>query len=320
MPDFTLQNYNFADRHEKQCCMIYLKSFDLPSNDIESEFFRRDTFPTYHATLYPFQVFPQKGLSHIDFDDITIFSGGNGSGKSTLLNVMCENLGLKREAPFNKTALYDDYVAFTEGQMAQLPREEMRSMMDVSRIITSDDVFNHILDVRDRNDKIDFKRQVILEQRMQYRSDPSARVREIDFDNEESVGRYREYAEMSRKNLSASGYVKKHLGFNERTYSNGENGFKYFTDAIQPGGLYLLDEPENSLAAELQTELADFLLGMARAYRCQFIISSHSPFILSIPFAKIYDMDSFPVRTCRWTALPNIRLYHDFFKDHESEF
>ncbi len=303
--------------------MIYLKSFDLPSNDIESEYFRpkKDQhIPTYHATLYPFQVFPAKDLSHICFDDITIFSGGNGSGKSTLLNVLCEKLGLKRDSSFNKTVLYDDYVAFTDIEMAQLTREEMRGMMSVSRIITSDDVFNHILDVRDRNDKIDFKRQVILDQRKQYRSDPSARVREIDFGDEESVSHFHEYAEMSRRSLSASGYVKKHLGFNERTYSNGENGFKYFTDAIQPGGLYLLDEPENSLAAELQTELADFLLGMARSYGCQFIISSHSPFLLSIPFAKIYDMDAFPVCTCKWTALPNIRLYHDFFKEHESEF
>lgn len=298
--------------------MVYLKSFELPSNEIESKFFRPDKFPTYYATLYPFQVFPAKGLLHIDFDDITIFSGGNGSGKSTLLNVICEKLGLQRGAPFNKTALYDDYVSFTSEEMEKMPREKVRDMMAVSRIITSDDVFNHILEVRDRNESIDFKRQVILEQRVQARQHSD--MPDIDFDDRESVRRFHEYADMTRKSLSASGYVKKHLGLNERTYSNGENGFKYFTDAIRPGGLYLLDEPENSLSAELQTELADFLLGMTRAYGCQFIISSHSPFIVSIPYARIYDMDSFPVRTCRWTELPNIRLYHDFFKEHDEEF
>ena len=300
--------------------MIYLKSFDLPSNDQESGFFSRDTFPTYFATLYPFQVFPTKGLSHIVFDDITIFSGGNGSGKSTLLNVICEKIGLKREAPFNKTALYDDFIDFTDSGMAPLTREKSRELMAVSRIITSDDVFNHILEVRDRNDNIDFKRNVILEQRREYRYNPDSRPREINFDDSESVEQFRKFADMTRSSLSASGYVKKHVGYNERTYSNGENGFKYFTDAIQPGGLYLLDEPENSLSAELQIELADFLLGMTRAYKCQFIISSHSPFILSIPYAKIYDMDSVPVKPCRWTELPNIKLYHDFFKDHDEDF
>lgn len=300
--------------------MIYLQSFDLPSNEKESGFFSVEKFPTYYATLYPFQIFPAKGLSHIDFNDITIFSGGNGSGKSTLLNVLCERLGLKREAPFNKTALYDNYVQFVHETMIPLSREQQRELMDVSRIITSDDVFNHILEVRDRNSNIDFKRDVILEQRLRYRYDPDSRPREINLEDTESIRKFSEYADMTRASLSASGYVKKHLGLNERTYSNGENGFKYFTDAIKPGGLYLLDEPENSLSAELQTELADFLLGMARAYQCQFIISSHSPFILSIPYARIYDMDSFPVHTCKWTELPNIKLFHEFFRIHDSDF
>ena len=95
---------------------------------------------------------------------------------------------------------------------------------------------------------------------------------------------------------------------------------KYFTDAIQPGGLYLLDEPENSLSAEMQIELVHFPHGMIRMYDCQFILSSHSPFILSLPGAKIYNMDSEPVTTCRWTDLPNVRLYYDFFIGHEAEF
>lgn len=300
--------------------MVYLQSFLLPSGDTESGFFSSPKFPTYYATLYPFQVFPEKRLSQISFSEITIFSGGNGSGKSTLLNVICEKLGLKRETPFNKTALYDRYVDYTDALFENLSRDEERNLMNVSRIITSDDVFNHILKVRGRNEDIDFKRDVILDQRLQYRYDPDTRPREINLEDSKSMQRYKEYADMTRKSMSASSYVKKHLGLNERTYSNGENGFKYFTDAIQPGGLYLLDEPENSLSAELQIDLADFLLGMARAYNCQFIISSHSPFILSIPYAKIYDMDRIPVDVCRWTELPNIRMYHNFFIEHNDEF
>ena len=83
---------------------------------------------------------------------------------------------------------------------------------------------------------------------------------------------------------------------------------------------YLLDEPENSLSAEMQLELVHFLHGMVRFYDCQFILSSHSPFILSLPNARIYNMDSEPVNTCRWTELPNVKIYRDFFNDHQSEF
>lgn len=120
--------------------------------------------------------------------------------------------------------------------------------------------------------------------------------------------------------MSTSQLIRERVGVDERTYSNGENGFNYFTDAIQPGGLYLLDEPENSLSAEMQLELVSFLHGMGRFYNCQFILSTHSPFILSLPHAKIYNMDAVPVSICKWTELPNVRIYHDFFKDHHPEF
>ena len=40
--------------------------------------------------------------------------------------------------------------------------------------------------------------------------------------------------------------------------------------------LYLLDEPENSLSAELQLDLLKFIENSARFYNCQFIISTHS--------------------------------------------
>ena len=137
-------------------------------------------------------------------------------------------------------------------------------------------------------------------------------------DDPESFKRFKEYNRVSK--LSTSQLIRERVGVDERTYSNGENGFRYFTDAIQPGGLYLLDEPENSLSAEMQLELVNFLHGMARFYNCQFILSTHSPFILSLPNAKIYNMDAEPVATCKWTELPNVRIYHDFFKDHQTEF
>ena len=186
--------------------------------------------------------------------------------------------------------------------------------MQVSRIVTSDDVFKHIIDVRAKNDNISFKRGVIFEEKSRGLEAP----RVIHFDDPKSVKAYQDFYEKSR--LSASKYVRKYVGVDDRTYSNGENGFKYFTDNIHPDGLYLLDEPENSLSAEMQIELAQFIFNMARFYNCQFILSSHSPFLLSIPYAKIYNMDEVPVTTCKWTELPNVRLFYDFFKEHSVEF
>ena len=107
---------------------------------------------------------------------------------------------------------------------------------------------------------------------------------------------------------------------NVRTYSNGESAFQYFVDKITEDRLYLLDEPENSLSPERQMELCRFLSDSARFMGCQFIISTHSPFLLSMRGAKIYDLDCDPVDVKRWTELENVRAYYEFFKKHQSEF
>ena len=124
----------------------------------------------------------------------------------------------------------------------------------------------------------------------------------------------------SARHKTQSRYTREELGMNVRTYSNGENAFKMFTDRIEENAVYLLDEPENSLSPARQMELAQYIEDAARFFGCQFIISTHSPFVLSMRGAKIYDLDSDPVDVRRWTELPNVRAYYDFFKRHEQAF
>ena len=102
--------------------------------------------------------------------------------------------------------------------------------------------------------------------------------------------------------------------------SNGESAYLYFTQKISGDAVVLLDEPENSLSAELQIRLAQFLEEAARFYRCQLIIATHSPFLLAMKGAKIYDLDTVPAASKPWTELKNIRLYHEFFQKHTKEF
>lgn len=58
-------------------------------------------------------------------------------------------------------------------------------------------------------------------------------------------------------------------------------------DYIEPDALYLLDEPEVPLSPENQTKLAEKLNNAARFLGCQFIISTHSPFVLGTLNAKV---------------------------------
>ncbi|RDY22982.1 AAA family ATPase, partial [Romboutsia maritimum] len=98
------------------------------------------------------------------------------------------------------------------------------------------------------------------------------------------------------------------------------NAFRYFIEKIGENGLYILDEPENSLSPKRQVELVKFIEDATRFLGCQFIISTHSPFILALRGAKIYDLDESPVDIKKWTKLGNVRTYYEFFKEYEDEF
>ena len=94
----------------------------------------------------------------------------------------------------------------------------------------------------------------------------------------------------------------------------------YFVSEIKENSLYLLDEPENSMSAAMQLKLTKFLEESARFFNCQFIIATHSPFLLGMTGATIYDLDSVPATQKNFWELENMKLYYDFFKQNSAKF
>ena len=190
--------------------------------------------------------------------------------------------------------------------------EEEMPIPKESRIITSDDVFDFMLNLRSINDGINLKREQLF---ADYLEDKYSHFQMKSLDDYERLKKVN-----MAKRKTQSRYVRENLMDNVREHPNGESAFIYFSEKINENGLYLLDEPENSLSPERQQELLRFLQDSARFFGCQFIIATHSPFLLSMNGAKIYDMDEEPVDVKRWTELDNVRAYYDFFKKHEHEF
>lgn len=284
--------------------MLYLKQFSFPDSEREFDFFLRQ-HRTCHDSFYPFQILSRHGLTRLDFEPVTILYGGNGSGKTTAINVIAETLHLSRDTRFNQSPFFGDYTVLCDYELKQ-------SIPADSRIITSDDVFDYMLNLRALNEGIDLRREELFQEYL---------------DDKYSDFKYRtleDYERLKRVNMARSKtqskYVRKRLMDNPREQSNGESAFFYFTNKIQENGLYLLDEPENSLSPQRQQELLSFLEDSARFFGCQFIIATHSPFLLSMRGAKIYDLDADPVRTSRWTELPAVRAYYDFFLRHAAAF
>ena len=94
----------------------------------------------------------------------------------------------------------------------------------------------------------------------------------------------------------------------------------YLAEQVQKPGLYLLDEPENSLSGEYQEKLSHLINYTAGQCDSQFIIATHSPYFLSIPKAKIYDLDSNPAKVSKWWELDNMQSYYQLFIKYGYEF
>lgn len=291
--------------------MIYLRNFSLPGEGAEANFLLRNSENkrTCYGNRYPFGVFQNKELRQVEFDTITMFCGGNGSGKTTLLNLIGEKLQLQRGTVFNRSSFYGEYLNLCEADTA-LTFD--RNAYANSRVITSDDVFDYLLDFRYMNEGIEHKRKELLEEYT------DMRYSKLQMRSLEDLDELRKVVDAQRH--TGSRYVNQQLMKDVPGKSNGESGFLYFTRHIREGGLYLLDEPENSLSTKLQLELAQFLEDSARFYHCQFVIATHSPFLLSLRGARIYDLDRVPVSTCRWTEVPNVQDFYRFFKAHQNEF
>lgn len=270
--------------------MIYLSSFMLSERDVKN------------PNVYPYHVFRGKQIEPIVFEPITIFYGNNGSGKSTLLNIIANCLRMygREELTCNSFGLVNycnQY--FSECSFNLGDDEDGRPILELpkdSRYIKSEDILYEIKKIQ--------QKQVLTES--------------LAFDYRKK-GKSLQETQMIL-NSNAGRMQLSNIEYAQEKYSNGETSFQYFEDYIRPDALYLLDEPEVSLSPANQVLLAKELNKMARFLRCQFVIATHSPFMLGTLNAKIYNLDTKEFEITKWSELENIRYFYDFFKERECEF
>lgn len=273
--------------------MLYLKKFQLLDNE--------------DLSGYPFHIFLEKELFNIEFDPITIFYGDNGSGKSTLLNIITETINKDKKIVDRKTPLVkSDYFDMYTNKCKYYLENNIPSG---SKIIFSEDIFENILSKRIENQKKNNQREELEKQYIQYKYNT------INYTSLEDLS-----ISVETRNKTQSKFIKSRVAENEREFSNGQTSLAFFDKELKENSLYLLDEPENSMSPKFQVELIQLIAELGRFFKCQFIIATHSPFLLSIPNAKIYDLDSIPVRTKKWYELENMKIYYNFFKENRNKF
>ena len=298
---------------------MYLESFTLPL-DLEEDLIEKRMTENggiygYIDNIYPCGLFKEKELREINFRDITIFYGGNGSGKSTLLNLIAAKLELNRIAPYNTGELFDAYAENCEYTLGYDDEGFRLRIPNGSRIITSDDIFDYMLTVRTNNAEIaeEIERGKKEYQRLKYGDT-------VKFGGMEDYEALRMQVLARHKSKSRRQFIRRTAGMEVKLNSNGETALSYFEAKLKNDTLYCLDEPENSMSPKMQLELMQMLENMARFCGCQFIIATHSPFLLSLKGARIYDLDASPVDIKNWWELENTKIYYEFFSRYKNLF
>lgn len=323
--------------------MIYLKKFIFPDRDNDCLLPDDSKGSFYDENSYPFHITSDKELWSLDFEPITILYGSNGSGKSTIINVISEKLRAKRFSMFNSAPCFYEYVnrchykasptivgdsimerLITSDKVSADKNPNKYEISKITTVLTSDDIFKAMLDKRQQNDQKLHKSYFLFDEYVKIKDVENPR--HLNFETGYNVDKFKEIVELKQarnpsrnKSKSFNKLLLEKVGKMERCFSNGETALMRLSELLEKPGLYLLDEPENSMSCEFQISLASIIAYLARYGNCQFIISSHSPFLLSMNYAKIYNLDHVPVNVCKWWNLENMHHYFNLFfeaKDH----
>ena len=269
----SILNVNYKKMKLKGGKMVYLESIRLLENDEEG--LAMDERKIYNS-YYPFGIFSHmKNIKNIKFGSITLFCGSNGCGKSTLLNLISSKLNSVKKTNYDKGTLFKNYMDVMGYEMNKVPEEIVT--------ITSDDIFDYLLDLRSINSHVNRRKDELA----RYYLDNKYNSKDISiFDYDEIRKNY------ETKTATMSKFIRGNLMNNTISLqSNGESSLMFWEKEIKENGIYILDEPENSLSAENTLKLNKFIEESVRFFNCQFIISTHSPFLLNLNEAIIYDLD-----------------------------
>jgi predicted ATPase len=98
--------------------------------------------------------------------------------------------------------------------------------------------------------------------------------------------------------------------------SHGESFLALVLERFGGTGLYILDEPEAALSPSRQLALLVRIHDLVRA-GSQFIIATHSPFLLAFPGATILSLDGDAIEEVRYEETEHYQVARRFLLDHE---
>lgn len=101
--------------------------------------------------------------------------------------------------------------------------------------------------------------------------------------------------------------------------SHGESFLALFANRFEQG-IYILDEPEAALSPQRQLSFLKIIHDLETPGHAQFLISTHSPIILSYPGATLYSLDGDTIREIDYRETEHYLVTRDFLNAPERYF
>lgn len=221
---------------------------------------------------------------------VTIFVGDNGSGKSTLLESIAYQLNLpligghiKSHPGFEAAGILQPYLKL------QWNRQ------------TSKGFFFRAEDFSDFINSVEKERSKIASDLGELKGVVADSI--ID--------------QMSESMNYTLRLMRKNYGENMQAFSHGEAYLKILQTRIGDKGIFLLDEPEAALSPLKQLSLMSFILEVLKDKNAQFIIATHSPILMGIPGASLYEIQETEMKLVNYTETDHYRITKTFLDNPE---
>lgn len=110
------------------------------------------------------------------------------------------------------------------------------------------------------------------------------------------------------------GALRSYGGTSLHRQSHGESFLSLLSHRLGGHGLYLFDEPEAALSPQHQLSMVVRMHDLAREFS-QFIIATHSPFLMAYPNAWIYEFSAVGLRRIAFEETEHYRIHRAFFRN-----
>jgi len=98
--------------------------------------------------------------------------------------------------------------------------------------------------------------------------------------------------------------------------SHGEAVIQLLRHRFKPNGTYILDEPEAALAPLRQLEMMGLVLDLI-SRGAQFIFATHSPLLMAMPGAVLFNLDAAGIRSIEYAEVDHVLLYKRMILDKD---